>query len=55
MKTESELINLAEQHPDDVVASRSMKELRDRFDKTYFWCADCDGLVVKEKNCCLNN
>ena len=54
MKTENELIALAEQHPDDNVANKAMKELRERFDKTYGWCQDCDGLVCKEKDCCLN-
>jgi hypothetical protein len=54
MKTENELIRLAEQHPDDKVAKKAMKELRTKFDKTYGWCNDCDGLVCKEKDCCLN-
>lgn len=54
MKTENELIALAEQHPDDNVANKAMKELREKFDKTYGWCEDCDGLVCKEKDCCLN-
>ena len=54
MKTENELISLAEQHPDDNVANKAMKELRESFDKTYGWCMDCDGLVCKEKDCCLN-
>jgi len=39
---------------DDNVANKAMKELRERFDKTYGWCMDCDGLVCKEKDCCLN-
>lgn len=55
MKTEHELISIAEQHPDDSVANEAMKELRQRFDKTYDWCMDCDGLACKEKDCCLNN
>jgi hypothetical protein len=54
MKTEIELIRLAEQHPDDEVANKAMQELRTKFDKTYGWCNDCDGLVCKEKDCCLN-
>jgi len=54
MNTENELIQLAEQHPDDIVANKAMKELREKFDKTYFWCEDCDGLVCKEIDCCLN-
>lgn len=54
MKTEDELIEIAQQHIDDNVANKAMKELRERFDKTYIWCQDCDGLVCKEKDCCLN-
>tara|TARA_R110000851_G_scaffold203860_1_gene355776 strand:- start:331 stop:525 length:195 start_codon:yes stop_codon:yes gene_type:complete len=54
MKTEDELIRLAEQHSSDKVANKAMKELRTKFDKTYGWCNDCDGLVCKEKDCCLN-
>jgi hypothetical protein len=38
----------------DEVANSAMKELRKNFDPTYMWCADCDGLVVKEKDCCMN-
>lgn len=53
-KTEIELIKLAEMHPDDSIANKAMKELRQRFDETYGWCSDCDGLVCKEKDCCLN-
>ena len=54
MKTELELIKVAEQHPDDNKAKEAMSELRNRFDRTYGWCNDCDGLVCKEKDCCLN-
>ena len=54
MKTEIELIKLAENHADDNIANSAMKELRYRFDETYIWCQDCDGLVCKEKDCCLN-
>ena len=53
MKTEIELIKIAEQHPEDSEANKAMKELRERFDKSYGWCSDCDGLVVKENDCCL--
>jgi len=53
MKTEKELIELAQNHEDDDVANKAMKELKERFDKTYFFCDDCDGLVCKEKDCCL--
>ena len=51
MKTENQLIQLAEMHPDDKVANKAMKELRERFDSSYIWCGDCDGLVVKERLC----
>jgi len=53
-KTEIELVKLAERSPDDIVANKAMEELRLRFDKTYMWCEDCDGLVIEEKYCCLN-
>lgn len=54
MKSEQELIKIAEMHTDDAKANKAMRELHERFDKTYFWCQDCDGLVCKEKDCCLN-
>lgn len=54
MKTEIQLIRLAQQHPCDKIANKAMKELRTKFDMTYGWCNDCDGLVCKEKDCCLN-
>jgi hypothetical protein len=54
MRTETQLRQIAEQHPDDATANAAMKELRERFDKTYIWCEDCDGLVTKEKDCCMN-
>ena len=54
MSEEFKLIQLAEQHPNDNVANEAMKKLREKFDKTYGWCQDCDGLVCKEKDCCLN-
>ncbi len=46
MKTEIELIQLAEQHLDDDVANNAMKELRERFDKSYLWCWDCVSKIV---------
>lgn len=54
METENELMQLAQDHPDNEITELAMAKLRDRFDKTYIWCVDCDGLVVKEKDCCLN-
>ena len=43
--TENELRMIAELDQDDVVAGKAMKELQERFDKTYDWCWDCDGIV----------
>jgi len=51
--SEENLILIA-QHSGDKAANTAMKELRKRFDKTYGWCEDCDGLVIKEKDCCMN-
>jgi hypothetical protein len=52
-KTEDWLIQTAEQGS-DTESKAAMKELRERFDPTYFWCADCDYLVCKLKDCCQN-
>jgi hypothetical protein len=52
--TEEELCKVAESHEDDSIANSAMRLLRDNFDKTYFWCQDCDGLVTKASQCCLN-
>jgi hypothetical protein len=52
--SELKLIQIAEMHEDDNIAAKAMRELRDNHDPTYIWCADCDGLVVKKKDCCLN-
>lgn len=51
--SEMELVHIAESG-DDKTSSLAMKLLREKFDKTYGWCSDCDFLVVKEKDCCLN-
>ena len=51
---ESELISIAQCHESDDEASKAMRELRSIFDPSYIWCWHCDGLVVKEKNCCMN-
>ncbi len=53
MKTEDELIQIAEQGGDEESAV-AMKELRERFDPTYFWCPDCDYMVCTFRNCCQN-
>ena len=51
MKTELELIRIAECGGDEE-ATAAMIELRERFDPTYIWCADCDYIVVKFNDCC---
>ena len=53
-KREKNLCKIAEQDPDDTRANQAMHILRTYYDKTYGWCQDCDGLVTKEKNCCMN-
>lgn len=53
-KDESQLVIIAERHPEDDVANKAMQILKEQFDATYGWCSDCDGLVCKEKDCCLN-
>lgn len=50
---EQELILLAETGSDDE-ANEAMAILRKDYDPTYMWCADCDYLVVKETDCCMN-
>lgn len=50
---EEQLILVAETGNDDD-AKNAMAVLRSEYDPTYMWCADCDYLVVKEKDCCHN-
>jgi hypothetical protein len=52
MKTEQELIKIAQTSSNDAEANLAMKELRERFSPSYGWCADCDFLVIKAENCC---
>ncbi len=56
-KTEHNLINIATFHKEDSVANRAMKILRKRYNKTYHWCYEWDGLVINsshaEASCCL--
>ncbi len=54
LKLEEELVVIAQMSIDDNAANYAMKMLREDYDKTYSWCDDCDGLVVKAKDCCLN-
>lgn len=52
-KTELELCRIAEERSDRK-ANIAMEVLKERYDKTYMWCMDCDELCIKEKDCCLN-
>ncbi len=51
---EKKLINTAQHSQNDTEAFNAMAELRKRFDESYGWCSDCDYLVVKESECCMN-
>lgn len=51
---ERRLVVIAESHPSAATATKAMIELREVYDPTYLWCDDCDGLVVKERDCCMN-
>ena len=55
LRDEETLIYLATFHHLEAVANEAMRELRTFFDATYIWCEDCDGLVCKTKDCCLNH
>lgn len=48
--TEDELIQKAQLFN----CIKSMEILKEKYDKTYHWCEDCDGLVCKLKDCCYN-
>ncbi len=54
MTIEEILIHVAQNDLDEKVANEAMRLLREMYDTTYGWCMDCDGLVTKEKDCCLN-
>ena len=54
MKFEYWLAVRAETCKSDWWAKQYMRILRKFYDKTYFWCWDCDGLVTTKANCCLN-
>lgn len=51
---EEQLVLIAQSHPNELTANHAMRLLRKEYDKTYGWCEDCDGLVCKEKDCCIN-
>jgi hypothetical protein len=52
--TEDGLIAIATFSEHEDVALAAMKRLQGEFDPTYVWCNECDGLVVREMDCCLN-
>lgn len=52
--TEEQLIYTAERDSSESRANQAMKLLRSKHHKSYSWCLDCDGLVIKEADCCLN-
>lgn len=54
MRSENDLIYLAQHHKNDHIANNAMNELIERFDETYFRCQECDGVVCKKEDCCLN-
>ncbi|MFT5347785.1 MAG: hypothetical protein ACI9M3_000819 [Bacteroidia bacterium] len=51
---ELRLMRIAQEVGSQKIARNAMGILRIEFDKTYGWCEDCDGLVIKESDCCLN-
>lgn len=51
---ENLMVDVAQWIYSDVLANRAMEVLRKYYDSTYMWCEDCDGIVCKEKDCCLN-
>ena len=53
-KKELVLIETAQCSTSETLANEAMRVLRSHYDPTYKWCEDCDGLVCKEKDCCLN-
>lgn len=53
-KEEAELIWTAQYDRDEQKANDAMKQLKEKYDETYGFCNDCDGLVVKESECCMN-
>ena len=53
LRSEQELIQIAQDAELESDANAAMKELRERFSSDYIWCEDCDGLVTKLSECCL--
>ena len=54
MSNKEEVLIHVATYGNDNNANLAMKKLRENFDNTYFWCMECDGLVVKELECCKN-
>lgn len=54
MNREQRLCRVAEQDPDDKRANKAMRLLRTYYDNTYGWCLECDLMVVKYSQCCMN-
>lgn len=52
--TEEQLVYTAERDSSETRANQAMALLRQRHHSSYGWCWDCDGLVIREKDCCLN-
>ena len=52
-REELDLIIIAELSLDDKDAQEAIEELQKKYDPTYIYCLDCDGMVVKKANCCL--
>ncbi len=52
--SETKLVDIATFHSEDVIANKAMRILKEKYDSTYFFCNDCDGLATKQKDCCLN-
>lgn len=50
---EKQLITIA-QHGNDEDANKAITKLREEFDQSYGYCLDCDYLVVKDSECCMN-
>jgi len=54
MLKEQDLRNIAQWHESEDIGNRATAVLRGRYNGSYFFCNDCDGLLVTESECCLN-
>lgn len=50
--SEHELADMATFAEDELDAALAMYVLQEKFDPTYGWCYDCDGLAVKKPHIC---